>query len=535
VRSATSDHATPAALPPPTPYSRDTASLVLLFTTGLCSMAMEVIWIRQFTVYLGSVVYAFSAILALYLSANYLGSSIYRDWALAHDSKECRTVWILMGLAALLPLLLADPRLPIATQGDFAPDFLLGMLRAGLGIMPFSALVGFATPMLVDRVSQGNPDAAGQAYAVNVLGSILGPVLAGFCILPWAGERGGLCVVAAPLFAAGLAIAARAPRGSHTILKLAPKPLYAVAVVLCFPLVAVTNGFDSKFPRRVQLRDYTATVVATGTGMGKQLFTNGTGMTKLTTITKMMAHIPLSLRKQPASKGLVICFGMGTTFRSMLSWGIQVTAVELVPSVPKVFGYFHPDGPELLRLPRARVVIDDGRRFLERSNDRFDVVTVDPPPPLAAPASSLLYSREFYAIIRQHLNPGAIVQVWLPASLDEPSATQASVARALLDSFPYVRAYESIEEWGTHFLVSLEPLPPITGGPLPQALPPAASSDLVEWEEDATPADLLAKVFSQEERIEDFLKLGPNLPAIQDDRPVNEYFLLREYWPSLVR
>jgi hypothetical protein len=58
---------------------------------------------------------------------------------------------------------------------------------------------------------------------------------------------------------------------------------------------------------------------------------------------------------------------------------------------------------------------------------------------------------------------------------------------------------------------------------------------LVEWEENSTPADLLAKVLSQEERMEDFLKLGPNLPAIQDDRPVNEYFLLREYWPSLVR
>ena len=520
----------PAA--PPARGVRDTGSLALLFTTGLCSMAMEVVWIRQFTVYLGSVVYAFSAILALYLCANYLGSYRYRAWARSHDPRECRTVWIVMGLAALLPLLMADPRLPFPHPDDFAPDFLLGMLRAGLGIMPFSALVGFATPMLVDRVSQGNPDAAGRAYAVNVLGSILGPLLAGFCILPWAGERAGLCAIAAPVFAAGLAIAARAPSGSRTFVRLAPRTLYALAVVSCFPLVAVTNGYESQFPQRRELRDYTATVVATGQGMEKQLFTNGTGMTKLTTITKMMAHMPLSLLPHPASNALVICFGMGTTFRSMLSWGIQVTAVELVPSVPRMFGYFHPDGPELLRSPLAHVVIDDGRRYLERSTEQFDVVTVDPPPPLAAPASSLLYSREFYAIVKRHLRPGAIVQVWLPASLDEPSPTQASVARALLDSFPCVRAFQSIEGWGTHFLASRDPLPAALTGPWPQPLPAAAARDLVEWEGDSTPAGLLAEVFSHEEHMEDFLKLAPSLPAIQDDRPVNEYFLLRNYWPG---
>jgi spermidine synthase len=359
-------------------------------------------------------------------------------------------------------------------------------------------------------------------------------VLAGFCILPWAGEHWSLCLIAAPLFVAGFAMAARAPRASRSVLRLAPQPLYGLAVVLCLPLVALTKGYEVDYPKHVELRDYTATVIAAGEGMDKQLLTNGTGMTKLTTITKMMAHMPLSMLKRPASQGLVICFGMGTTFRAMLSWGIHVTAVELVPSVPKVFWYFHPDGPELLRSPLAHLVIDDGRRFLERSNEQFDVVTVDPPPPLAAPASSLLYSREFYAIVKRHLRPGAIAQVWLPASLDSPSGSQAAVARALVESFPYVRAFTSIEDWGTHFLVSMDPLPVTTVDQLPQPLPPAAARDLVEWEGKSTPSQLLAKVLSQEVAVADFLKVAPDLPAIQDNRPINEYFLLREYLPNLV-
>jgi spermidine synthase len=497
-------------------------ALWLLFTTGLCSMAAEVIWIRQFTFYLGSVVYAFAVILALYLGANYVGSYAYRRSARVHDLAENHAVWILMGLAALLPLLFSDPRLAgIGLEAHFGP----GALRAGLGVAPFSFLVGFATPMLVDRVSRGNPDIAGRAYAVNVVGCILGPLLAGFLVLPLAGEHWGLCLVAAPLFAAGLASAARAPRGAQTVFGIAPRPLYAAALVLAVPLAALTAGYEAQFPGRVELRDYTATVVATGQGMSRRLLTNGTGMTHLTTITKMMAHVPLAMLRRPPSSALVVCFGMGTTFRSMLSWGIRTTAVELVPSVPKLFGYFHADGPELFRSPLARVVIDDGRRFLERSPEEFDVITLDPPPPVPAPGSSLLYSREFYGIARRHLRAGGILQVWLPEADDE---TRAAVARSVLESFPHVRAFSSVEGWGTHFLASAEPLPASKVEELPQPLPPAAARDLAEWEPDWTPAELLAEVLAQEHTMEGFLKLAPAVPAIEDDRPINEYYLLRQ-------
>jgi spermidine synthase len=501
--------------------------LWLLFTTGLCSMALEVVWVREFTVYMSSMVYAFAGILALYLSANYAGSLLYRRWAHRSEAKDSYSVWILMGLAALLPLLFADPRflIPGELDPEFGRDFLWGSLRAALGVMPFSALVGFATPMLVDRVSGGNPAVAGRAYSVNVVGSILGPLVAGFAILPWAGERGALCIIAAPLFAVGIASALRAPRSAGTILRLAPRPLFALSVLLCIPLVALTRGYETEYPERVERRDYTATVIAAGTDMDKHLLTNGTGMTKLTTITKMMAHVPLSLLPHPARNGLVICFGMGTTFRSMLSWGIDVTAVELVPSVPRVFGYFHPDGPALLQLPRAHVVIDDGRRFLERSAQQFDVITVDPPPPVPAAASSLLYSREFYAVLKRHIRPGGIAQIWFPGSDAE---TQAAITRALLDSFPSVRAFNSFEDWGTHYLASMDPLPTPDVNHLPQTMPESAVKDLLEWEHDSTTADIMRKVLSREKAMDPFLKAAPATPAMQDDRPINEYFLLRQ-------
>ena len=511
VSSGPVDGETPTAVASSAPQA---GSLWLLFATGLCSMAMEVIWIRQFTVYLGNVVYAFAVILAIYLSATFLGSSAYRKWIGSSAATVFSAVWIPLGLVALFPLLFADPRLPLPEAGESAALGLAwGAVRAALGIGFFSGAIGFLTPMLVDRRSGGDPARAGAAYSINVLGCILGPLLAGFFILPWAGERWGLCLLALPLFAIGFFSAA------------ARRAAFGGTIAAALLLVFLTKDFGSKFPKRIEMRDHTATVIATGEGMGRRLLVNGVGMTKLTPITKMMVHLPLSFRQTPAKKGLVICFGMGTSFRSMLSWGIDATVIELVPSVPKLFGYFHEDGPGLLNSPLAHVVIDDGRRFLDRSPEQFDVIAADPPPPIGAPTSSLLYSEEFYAVLKRHLRPDGIVQVWCPGG---DTSTMAAIAKALRGAFPYIRAYESIEGWGVHFLVSMQPIAAATPAELAHRMPAGAAKDLVEWDSDETPQDMFDDVLGDgEQHLDDFIKLAPSAPPIQDDRPINEYFLLR--------
>ena len=485
--------------------------LWLLFATGLCSMAMEVIWIREFTVYLGNVVYAFAAILAMYLAATFTGSLIYRRRMKGGDA-----AWIVLGLASLLPLLFADPRLPLPEAQYTVEGFLFGAVRAGLGVILFSGLAGFLTPMLVDQWSGGDPDRAGHAYAVNVLGSILGPLVSGFLVLPFTGEHWGLTIVALPLFAIGIA-KAFGSAGNR-------RGLFAGCAAASLLLLIFTKDYGTKFPHRVELRDYAATVIATGEDMGKRLLVNGTGMTILTPITKVMAHLPLTLLGRPADKALVICFGMGTTFRSMMSWDLHTTAVELIPSVPKLFGYYHADGPALLESPHARLVIDDGRRFLERSGERYDVIAVDPPPPVSAPTSGLLYSTQFYAIMKPHLQPGGIVQVWFPGGDD---ATLASIARAFRQAFPYVRTFESIEGWGIHFLGRMEPFPFPTGAELASRLPARAASDLVEWQDEETPAAMLDRVLAGEKKVDDLIAKDSAEPAISDEHPINEYFLLR--------
>ncbi|MBZ5613495.1 MAG: fused MFS/spermidine synthase [Acidobacteriia bacterium] len=489
------------------------STLGLLFATGLTSMGMEVVWTRQYTPYVGTLVYSFATILGIYLGATFIGSSVYRVWSRRH-SNEGTLVWLFVWLGSLIPLLTADSRVGIH-----------GWLRVLVGIAGFSGLLGFLTPRLVDRFSEGDPNRAGVGYAVNVAGCILGPLVAGFVLLPYLGERYALATLALPWLLVALSVTLfRQPRPAPS--RTGQRAIASGVILLAsFGLIFMTRSYDHDVPKAQVRRDSTATVVASGQGMRKELLVNGIGMTILTPITKLMASMPLTFLDHPPQKALVICFGMGTTHRSMLSWGIDSTAVELVPSVFKLFWYYHADGPELLKSPRSHVVVDDGRRFLERTTEQYDVIVIDPPPPIGAAGSSLLYSREFYSAAKRRLRPDAILQQWYPGG---DLATTAAIARALKESFPYVRAFIAFDGRGIHYLASRQPIPYRSAADLAKRMPASAVADLVEWGPYPTAEQQFAAVLKREVPIDWVISADRDAPAMQDDRPVNEYYLLRK-------
>jgi spermidine synthase len=263
--------------------------------------------------------------------------------------------------------------------------------------------------------------------------------------------------------------------------------------------------------------------------MGKQLLVNGLPLTALTTITKVMAHLPLVLRSEPPRATLVICLGMGTTFRSLSSWGAPATAVELVPSVRDSFGFYFADADAVLARPGTRIVVDDGRRFLARTRESFDVITIDPPPPVEASGSGLLYSVELYQLARTRLSPGGVLQQWLPPT--EP-AIERAVATSLRLVFPHVKVFRSNEGWGHHFVASDAPLRTPAVEEAVARMPAPARRDLLEWRGDGDAHRLWGELFAQELAI-DLLAPADSRLAVTDDRPFNEYFLLRRTLPGL--
>lgn len=493
----------------------DARLLMLLFVTGLVSLAMEVIWTRLFVAYYGPVVYTFAMILFVYLVFTVIGSQIYRVWFQHHPLLTAERGWrflaIIAGLASLFPLLAADYRAPF------------GPLRMIIGIGPFCMILGFLTPWILDRVSAGDPRRAGFAYSLNTIGCIIGPMVAGFLLLPLFSERWALVLLALPLFVMGFSPGRR---------EVSEKPLsgrgrlaaFGVTIALATIIITFTRDIEHQYKESIVLRDHTATVIATGTGMKKLLLVNGVGITELTPITKMMVHLPLAFLEKPPQNGLVLCLGMGTSYRSMLSWGISSTVVELVPSIQKLLSFYHIDGEQMLRAGNGTIIVDDARRFLERSTRIFDVIVVDPPPPIEAAASSLLYSREFYSTVAQRLSQGGIFQQWIPHG--EP-VVQAAMVKALADQFPYVRAFTSVEGWGVHLLASKQPISVKSPAELAARLPAKAADDIVEWGPYKTPEEQFRRVLAQEKSLNDITAPFPNVSALSDDRPLNEYYLLR--------
>jgi spermidine synthase len=509
----------------------------ILFLTGFTTMALEIVWMRAFTPILGTLVYAFSGLLAVYLISTFMGSALYRRHRARGRVLGVVPLLFLLPVAALLPAWIAIPKFISGLANGLLPiaEFLfpgatvwlpMGAL-ALLSIAPFCGALGYLTPMLIDHDAGGSPKRAGGAYAINIAGSILGPLCAAYILLPVLGARLGLLVLTLPLV--GLcALSVRWLRPGR------PRLMAAVAAGLTaagfIQIGAYGRSFEegSHIRHALVRRDHTATVISFGQGFNRHLLVNGYGMTVLTTLTKIMAHLPLASLDHPPKRALVIAFGMGTTFRSLLSWGIPATAVELVPSVVAAFDDYHDDAQAIRENLRAEIVIDDGRRFLARTDHRFDVITLDPPPPVETAGSSLLYAREFYALAQARLAPGGIVHQWFPDGIRVESVLREAVLRSAAAAFPHMRIYQSHHGFGLHILLSMEPIAVPNASRFIQNMPPEALSDLMEW----APVGSRPEKFIEEQvlgrELEPEQLMGPPIgPEISDDRPFNEYFILR--------
>jgi len=510
---------TPTAEPLRLPARNGRMTKTILFSTGFVAMAMEVVWTRAFTPVLKTQVYSFALIVFTYLGATFFGSWMYRRDLRKHRLRSMGKLISALAITALLPVLANNPEFVKTDWWAVSIDAISAIILLG-SICPFCALLGYLTPSLIDEHAAGQPADAGRAYAINVLGCILGPLFACYVLLPHLSERYALVLLGLPFFILWFFFFKSQRPWQRLGLGL------AVGVALAWSLSG-TEDFEGMLFKTEKdttvRRDYTASVISFQNGSEKNLLVNGIGMTILTPITKFMVHLPLVAHQGKPESALVICFGMGTSYRSALSWDIDTTTVELVPSVIKAFGFYHADAAQVLNNPNGHIVIDDGRRYLKRTAKKFDVIVIDPPPPVEAAGSSLLYSTDFYALVKQHLKPGGIVQAWFPGGEE---LTGQAVIRSTLESFPYVRGFSSISGSGVHLLASMDPIKIPTPEQLTVCLPAAAQKDLLEWAPSENLPSYLGSVLLREIPINKVLNPNPEV-RITDDDPLNEYFLLR--------
>jgi len=154
-------------------------------------------------------------------------------------------------------------------------------------------------------------------------------------------------------------------------------------------------------------------------------------------------------------KVLVIGGGEGGTVREVLKHNIvkDVVMVDIDEEVIRVSKTFMPQlSAGAFEDKRLKLVIDDGRAYLKKTNERYDVILIDVTDPLPEGPSYLLYTKQFYELVKERLKPDGLMATQA-TSVFYSRKSYTLIYNTLRQVFPVVRAYSAwipsyVSAWG---------------------------------------------------------------------------------------
>ena len=148
---------------------------------------------------------------------------------------------------------------------------------------------------------------------------------------------------------------------------------------------------------------------------------------------KLLGHLPLLLHENPKHV-LVNAVGGGITLGAVTKHDVQVDAVDIVPDVQDALPLFAKENGNVTQRANWQLIADDGRHFLKISPRQYDVITADATHPAAA-ESWVLYTQEYYQLVKSKLTDKGVFAQWLPLHNMAP-ADYLSVLRTFRSVFP---------------------------------------------------------------------------------------------------
>ena len=510
--------------------------LLVAFISGLTSLGYQVTWTRLLASGTGGLTYVFTVILALFLIGIALGAALFNTFRTRIRDPLRVLAWTQFAVAVLaiggLVLIISQPRELDPTQPFVSIGALFG--SALFVVLPVTIVMGLAFPtaseLLKDHRAHAGA-ASGQLLASNTIGAILGSLVIPFVLMPAIGSPTIVVLLALANVALGIGLALRARPPSRATAIAGLTVAAIVALIAAVPGRVVQPNEALIAAKGWQLydarEDEIASVQAGKKAATAELWVGGTSMTLLTVDAKLMPILPLIARPE-ADRALVVAFGMGTAFRTALIAGLRTDAVELVPSVPKMFRYYYPDADQVLANPLGRVIIADGRNHLELTPERFDIIVTDPPPPIQSSGVSVISSLEYYQQGRAHLTDGGVMMQWTPFGTTEQELKDH--IRTFASVFEHVTAIRGPGGYGFYMLGSTQPID-ISAEATREILGRPGILDDISSAYDSpasTVDDWLAVLDRQRWMVDEDVRAyaGPG-PLITDDDPRPEYFLLR--------
>ena len=435
---------------------------VTIAISGACALGAEVVWTRLLGLLLGATVYTFSIILAVFLAGLGIGGAagalISRAvrprlaLAVAQALLVAAIAWTAFQISQSLPWWPVNPLLATGAWYMFQTD----LVRVLWAILPATLLWGASFPLALAAAAAPGEDPGrlvAGVYAANTLGAIAGALGFSIVLIPWIGTAGAeraliLLAAAGALFM--LAPAIRAKPGAATAL---------VAIATVTSAYFLARGVQPPppmliaFGRRIMTSANRAKILYWGEGINSSIaisqWDDGavqfhvSGKVEASTesydmrLQRMLGHLPALLHPNPQSV-LVVGFGAGVTAGTFVVHPEvrRIVICEMEPLVPPTAArYFGRENFDVVHDPRTRIVYDDARHFVLTTPEKFDIITSDPIHPWVK-GSATLYSREYFDLAKQHLNPGGIVTQWVPLYESDADTVKSEIA-TFFEAFPH--------------------------------------------------------------------------------------------------
>jgi spermidine synthase len=361
-----------------------------LILSGASALIYEVVATDVLFFYFIKSSYSIATVLSVFLAGLGLGSLLIHVF-----SKRIKNKVLLFGLLQILIAIygflvlrnLTSIIPTISTWGTFITSFLILLIP--------TIFLGAIFP-LSSYIIDSKKNITGLIYSLDLLGAIMGSLLAGFLLIPLLGVK------AAVLFGVGLNII--------SALFVLPKkykliPIFFLAFLLITfavsqSMVNVVDDYDffSNSPYGEVRVENSTLYIEKREQCSLNYPKNATE--------RLMASYSLSHMSDDLDV-LVIGLGCGLTVDGVLEYDAKIDVVEINPQV--VLANQVMTGT--LKNPRVNLVIDEGLNYLRNTNKKYDSILVDVENPAIAHSSDL-YTVEAFEIISNSLKDSGTFGLW---------------------------------------------------------------------------------------------------------------------------
>jgi len=440
-------------------------ALVILFITGLVAIATEVGWTKYLSIFTGTTIYGFAAILTVFLVGITAGSWAVKNHLERWQRPELVMAFglMLLGLTLLLtraglslvpPIYQAVNHLPAYASVKHGVKYFIVFLLIFPPTFIFGALFPLNLKLYCGNL-QGVRARIGKAYAVNTVASIVGSLTAGFWLIPYYGTDFLLIIMAMIVLISPVlfipAIKGTGPRAAFaSLIILIVSTGFILPNISYKDLIAsVQYQFDAdaqsgKSPDFLFLKEGKAGVISMVSYDGRHVKLQNNGLNEsfidledennVLLVETLLGVVPYMLHEDPKS-AFVVGFGGGITTKAFTKTKLEsIKVVELEPAVVEAGRAIVGGEIKALADPRVTLEFNDARNTLLVENVKYDLIAAQPSHPWLARASNV-FTKEFFQLVKSRLNEGGIYSQWVNL-FNMDATTLRSIFNAFYEVFP---------------------------------------------------------------------------------------------------